>query len=121
MKISYAMVFVSDMSQSVAFYRDIIGLALRFESPQWTEFATEGTTLALHKADEINHPQTGENRPGVCRPGFSVENLADFHLRMLRAEVHCVQPPRDVFGAQIAQYADPDGLIISVSESRNAS
>jgi len=35
--VSYAIVFVSDMKKSVAFYRDEIGLPLRFESPHWTE------------------------------------------------------------------------------------
>ena len=48
MRVNYAIVFVSDMKRAVSFYRDIIGLPLRFESPGWTEFATDGATLALH-------------------------------------------------------------------------
>ena len=62
MRVSYAIVFVSDMKRSVAFYRDVIGLPLKFDSPEWSEFATDG--------------------------------------------------------AKIAQYLDPDGLAISVSEER---
>ena len=58
MRVNYAIVFVSDMGQSVLFYRDTIGLPLRFESPHWTEFATDGATLALHLA-ESNPPMTG--------------------------------------------------------------
>lgn len=42
MRVNYAIVFVSDMKRAVSFYRDVIGLPLRFESPGWTEFATEG-------------------------------------------------------------------------------
>jgi lactoylglutathione lyase len=34
----YTMVIVSDMSESITFYRDKLGLALKFESPEWTEF-----------------------------------------------------------------------------------
>lgn len=49
-RVSYAIVFVSEMKRSVTFYRDVLGMALRFESPGWTEFATEGATLALHLA-----------------------------------------------------------------------
>ena len=52
MRVNYAIVFVSDMSRSVAFYRDAVGLPLMFESPGWTEFATEGATLALHAGGE---------------------------------------------------------------------
>jgi hypothetical protein len=36
---------------------------------------------------------------------------------MLAAGVPCLQPPKDVFGARVAQYQDPDGLIISVGEA----
>ena len=48
MRVNYAIIFVSDMKRAVSFYRDGLGLPLRFESSEWTEFATEGTTLALH-------------------------------------------------------------------------
>jgi lactoylglutathione lyase len=47
-KIDYTMVVVSDMERSVAFYRDKLGVPLKFQSPEWTEFQTGGTTLALH-------------------------------------------------------------------------
>ena len=52
MRVNYAIIFVSDMDRSVAFYRDVIGLQLKFESPGWTEFATDGATLALHTSHE---------------------------------------------------------------------
>ena len=72
MRINYAMVFVSDMKRSVAFYRDTVGLPLRFESTHWTEFATDGATLALHVTGE-GSPQPTSSRDGEagsCRPGF---------------------------------------------------
>jgi hypothetical protein len=47
-----------------------------------------------------------------------VPDLDDFHRRMIERQVRCVQEPKDVFGARIAQYLDPDGLAISVSEER---
>ena len=120
MRVSYAIVFVSDMQRSVAFYRDVIGLTLKFESPAWTEFATEGATLALHASE---HPASkaeasrGE-AAGRCRPGLSVPDLDAFHRRMVECNVSCLQEPAELFGARLAQYADPDGLAISVSEER---
>jgi catechol 2,3-dioxygenase-like lactoylglutathione lyase family enzyme len=84
MRVNFAIVFVSDMKRAVAFYRDVIELPLRFESPGWTEFATDGATLALHLTEG---PETA---PGGCR----------------------------MFGARLAQYADPDGLAISVGEAK---
>jgi catechol 2,3-dioxygenase-like lactoylglutathione lyase family enzyme len=53
-RVNYAIVFVSDMKQAVSFYRDVMGLPLKFESPGWTEFATGGATLALHASDKVN-------------------------------------------------------------------
>lgn len=120
MRVSYAIVFVSDMARSVRFYRNVVGIPLRFESPEWTEFATEGTTLALHQGEGAGPSEGGSDKSvsGRCRPGFSVPDLDAFHQRMTDAGVPCVQPPKDVFGARLAQYVDPDGLTISVGEER---
>ena len=123
MQLNYAIVFVSDMKRSVVFYRDVLGLPLRFESPVWTEFATDGATLALHATespgDETDSPQ--EDPAGRCRPGLGVPDIDEFHKRMVERNVRCIQEPKDVFGARIAQYVDPDGLQISVGEERSGS
>ena len=105
MRINYAIVFVSDMKRAVSFYRDVIGAPLKFESPGWTEFATDGATLALHQSGnakpEGEDPQTLS--AGRCRPGFSVLNLDQFHKRMLDNGVRCIQQPKATFGVRIAQ------------------
>jgi lactoylglutathione lyase len=122
MRVSYAIVVVSDMNRSVSFYRDVIGLPLRFQSPGWTEFATDGATLALHAAEGPGEERDDPAQlpPGRCRPGLTVPDLDLFHRRMIERGVPCVQEPKDVFGARIAQYLDPDGLAVSVSEERRA-
>ncbi len=120
MRLNYAIVFVSDMDRSVAFYRDVIGIQLKFASPGWTEFATDGATLALHKSHEpADTGGDSDDLPaGRCRPGLQVPDLDEFHERMLAHGVPCVQNPTEVFGARVAQYRDPDGLAISVGEAR---
>lgn len=110
MRVNYAIVFVSDMPRSVSFYRDVVGLPLKFETPQWSEFATDGATLALHL----------DATAGRCRPGLGVPNLAEFHARVVQHGCRCIQEPKEVFGAKVAQYADPDGLTISVAEQAPA-
>ncbi len=120
MRVNYAIVFVSDMKRSVAFYRDVLGMSLKFESPEWTEFATEGATLALHKSEGSNPDDDhAQSEPaGRCRPGLSVPNLDEFHKKMVEKDVPCLQEPEERFGTRMAQYVDPDGLVISVSEER---
>ena len=121
MRVNYAIVFVSDMDRSVAFYRAVIGLQLKFESPGWTEFATDGATLALHTTHEPSDTAGDWDKtpPGRCRPGLQVPDLDEFHQRMLAHGVACIQNPTEVFGTRVAQYRDPDGLAISVGEGDN--
>jgi lactoylglutathione lyase len=116
--LNYAIVFVSDMARSVRFYRDIIGIPVKFESPVWTEFVTGGATLALHLGElSAQQIEPGESTSaGRCRPGFSVRDLNEFHDFMIENNVECVQQPKNVFGTAIAQYLDPDRLVLSVSE-----
>ena len=121
MRVNYAIVFVSDMSRAVSFYRDVCGLPLRFESPGWSEFSTAGATLALHASAATNPEKDYPEAipPGRCRPGLSVLDLDDFHQRMVQRNVTCLQEPKETFGTRIAHYLDPDGLTISVSEARH--
>lgn len=118
MRVNYAIVYVSDMSRSVAFYRDVLGLPLKFESPGWAEFTTEGATLALHSGDPANSDESDPpiDPVGHCRPGIQVPDLDEFHRRMVDNDVSCIQEPQPTFGARVAQYIDPDGLVIHVGE-----
>jgi lactoylglutathione lyase len=119
MRVNYAIIFVSDMKRSVAFYRDVLGLPLKFDSPEWAEFSTDGATLALHRSEEPAASEDGNELPaGRCRPGLSVPDLDAFHARMIEHRVICTRRPEDLFGSRIAQYLDPDGLAISISEER---
>lgn len=107
-KLNYVTVF-AEMSAAVKFYRDMLGLKLKFESPDWSEFSTGDTTLALHVAS----PQ---NPPGKVEPGFGVENIHQFHAEMTAKGVPFPMPPttRD-FGVTLAQMQDSDGTVWSVS------
>ena len=107
---SYAIAFVSDMDASVRFYRDRVGLPLKFQSPEWTEFATGPTTLALHRASEA-HPA------GEVRLGFTVPDVQAFHQRLAAEDVTFTQPPRvrEREGIVLAEFLDPDGAPCSVS------
>jgi predicted enzyme related to lactoylglutathione lyase len=53
-KVKYTYLVVEDMNAAVAFYRDGLGLKLKFQDGQrWSEFdADNGTTIALSSPDE---------------------------------------------------------------------
>lgn len=116
MKIEYTIVVVSDMDRAVAFYRDVVGIPLKFQSPGWSEFVTEGSTLALHAAT-AGGPSAAPRQEvaGTVRPGFRVDDLDAFHARMARHGTPCVSEPAMQFGARLAQYEGFDGLVFTVS------
>lgn len=106
--LSYAIHFVEDMDRAVAFYRDRLGLTLKFASPGWTEFETGATTLALH-------PSSAENPPGSTHLGFGTPDVRDFHRRMTAAGVRFTREPEPMHGVTLAEFVDPDGARCSVS------
>src|SRR5262249_37386936 len=120
-KVDYIMVNVSEMSRSVAFYRDILGLSLKFESPGWSEFQTGATTLALH---HVPTRGGGEGRApagpvaGTCSIGFSVADLDATHRHLAARGAQFVVAPTEQpsEGIRIAVCVDPDGLSISFAE-----
>jgi len=86
MRLNYAIVFVSDMAASVEFHRDVLGLSLNYETPDWTEFSTEGATLALHKANAPSSIEVRQNTnmAGQCHPGIlAAADLSVISLRTL--------------------------------------
>lgn len=108
MRFTYAIKFVADMDASVAFYRDRIGLPLRFASPAWSEFASGETTLALHAAD-------GDHPAGSVQLGFGSDDLDAFHAAANAAGLTFTRPVEKVHGSRIARLLDADGAEISVS------
>jgi lactoylglutathione lyase len=108
-KLSYVIEFVEDMERAVKFYRDVVGLPLKFESPGWSEFETGETKLGLH-------PASDKNRAGKCEMGFNVENLQSFYEQLRAKGVMFSMPPKKQdFGGTLAQFVDSEGAHVSVS------
>jgi predicted enzyme related to lactoylglutathione lyase len=64
---AYFMVPVEDMDRALIFYRDVLGLAVVFASPDWSELTWRDATIALHGG--------GDGAPRESWLGFSVDDL----------------------------------------------
>jgi len=107
-QLRYAIKFVADMDKAVKFYRDTLGLTLKFQSPGWSEFITGETTLALH-------PASDKNPPGKVELGFNVEDIDAFYKEMRDKGVQFSMPPmKQDFGGVLAQFVDSEGSPCSV-------
>lgn len=114
----YLVVYVSDMQRSVAFYRDILGLPLKFTTPGWSEFETGSIALALHRGAGERLP-IHEGRPpvGVAQLAFVVENIqATYEDLKARGASFSLPPQKQVTGNTLAILNDPDGFGITIQE-----
>jgi lactoylglutathione lyase len=121
-KIDYTMIIVSDMARSVEFYADKLGIPLKFQSPEWTEFDTGVTTLALHGGG-VPQPATSDDAKskaaGTCSIGFNVEDLEKTYNELRFKGVNFIMAPtqRDNEGIKLAVCIDPDGLPVSFAQT----
>lgn len=87
----------------------VIGLLFKFQSPEWSEFATGETTLALHPASE-------RNPAGKIELGFHVPDLEHWHAEMTTKGVQFPVPTtKQEYGGMLAQFVDSEGSHVSVS------
>jgi len=107
-QLRYVIKFVANMDKAVKFYRDVLGLKMKFESPGWSEFVTGETTLALH-------PASDKNPAGKVELGFTVPDVAAFYRDMSGKGVLFTMPPKKQdFGGMLAQFVDSEGAACSV-------
>ncbi|HET8782875.1 MAG TPA: VOC family protein, partial [Pyrinomonadaceae bacterium] len=94
---------------------------LKFQSPEWTEFATGTTTLALHGGGVPDTaPPSGDpsKRAGACSIGFNVDNVDKTYEELQAKGITFVMPPtqREGEGIRLAVAIDPDGLPVSFAQ-----
>ena len=112
--ISYIILFSKDVEKATAFYRDKLGIPVRFFDKNWTELETNGITLALHHSDE-EVPFHHAALPDVV---FSTEDVRATHAALKAAgvkihELKKVHDAGDAVGVS-AEFHDPDGNRLSV-------
>jgi predicted enzyme related to lactoylglutathione lyase len=113
MKLSYVIKFVAEMDRAVKFYRDVLGLELTFESPDWSEFVTGETGRALH-------PASAKNSAGAAELGFAVPDIQKFHQDMVAKGVQFTMPlTNQDFGGLLAQFMDSEGGHCSVGTQQS--
>jgi lactoylglutathione lyase len=109
-KLGYVIESVEDMARAVKFYRDVVGLPLRFQSEGWSEFSTGETVLALH-------PDSEKNPSGRVELAFLADDLQKFYEEMTRRGVRFSMPPtKQGYGGMLGQFVDSEGALVSVGE-----
>ena len=111
---------VRDLSRSIAFYRDVLGLAIgagdegssHFEAfwGKWSEAGSDLLMLIIRAAD-------ADNPPSVTEIGFTVVDLEATHERVLQSGAAVIESPVEKPWGQQGRYQDPDGNVVNVSQA----
>src|SRR6185295_7084562 len=110
-QISIVMLGVRDLSRSVPFYRDQLGLTVQHEIPGFAFFNAGPVTLCL------SEPLARGKDPvaGATEVVFPVEHVREAFTALRSKGVEFVIEPRVVVGTSwAANFVDPDGHLLSV-------
>jgi lactoylglutathione lyase len=117
-RVDYVIVYVEDLDRSVAFYRDLVGLELRFQEPSYAEFVTEGTRFALFPRANLTELL---GRPGGAGPtaevAFLVDDVDAEAARLRAAGATILSGPVDrPWRQRTLHLADPDGFVVELAQ-----
>lgn len=115
MELAYVNVFVGDLARAVAFYAEVLGLALehRTEEHGYASFAAGPVRLGLAVAGADQASLVGRHT-GV---GFATDDLVSEHRRLCDRGVAFEMPPtRQPWGGFMAMFTDPDGNVYYLDE-----
>lgn len=113
---------VRDLEAAARFYRDVVEVELGYSDPHppenephyeqvWGDYTSDNQFFTLYAATDARPVTTG------VLVSFHTEDLDDAHRRMVASGADVVTAPRDVPWGRNAEYADPDGNTVSLTQS----
>jgi predicted enzyme related to lactoylglutathione lyase len=104
LRVAVVYFYVRDMSRSVAFYRDLLGIPLAGDD-DWVEAPLPGgMRFALHRT----HEGVGPLSSGTVHVDFEVADVDTVADRLRAAGVEVRETMRDEWGTAV-EVVDPDG------------
>jgi len=114
MRVSNIILRVTDMEQSVRFYRDEVGLPLLSQSPTFSFFDGGSIPIALNQAGDLAPDES------LTEIVLEVDDVEAAHRAMSLRGVEFRIAPRAVMSdgsrsLYAGDFADPDGHIVSIT------
>ncbi len=102
--------WVADMDRAIGFWKGVVGLGSRLETPYWTELTHGTTVIALHSGGDGSFRATGL--------GLQVEDVEAACTEITAAGGSVRNPPvvREQEGIKLAEVTDPEGNGFALSE-----
>jgi len=105
---------VSDLKKAIDFYKCGLGLTKKYEFKDYAGFDCGGVEISVKTWGERGAPRAGEPCVDVL-----VDDVDEAHQRLTTRGVGFSKEPHDaVWGARIANFTDPDGNALQLTEIR---
>ncbi len=120
--LGYVVLFVNDFEGAVGFYRDKVGLPVRFRDEGYAELAVEGAKLALLARGRVPglvgesqaaRPAAGAHEAAVT---LLVEDVDRTYRELADRGVPFLDTPKDrPWRQRSAHFHDPEGHLVEIS------
>ena len=102
---------ISDMGRSIAFYRDVLGLKIKYgeKSASFASFSIRGSYLNLERSDSV---ETGWGRIILY-----CDNVDEFYARLKQKGFNPPKPKDGSWGERFFHIKDPDGHELSIARA----
>jgi lactoylglutathione lyase len=127
MEIDYIALFVSDVSRSVTFYREVLGFQFDKAIAQGgTEGRSGSLKIGIYDRSWLTKLFDHNTENAVNSHSFllsmSVEDLEATYQHLLKWQIPKLSPPKVMpWGQKIIFLSDPDGNLLEVVEKRSLS
>ncbi len=109
-RIPYVTLWARNFEETVAFYRDLLGLPVEHQHPGFVQFATEGTKLYVHGMKEA--PPL---RAHTVEIHFEVADVDAATAALRDKGVVLEHEPQNMpWGARVAWFRDPEGYVVEL-------
>ncbi|MFW5943144.1 MAG: VOC family protein [Chloroflexota bacterium] len=119
-RIDLITILTDDVSRLTAFYRDVLGFAVKTDMDQYVEFAADGVRFSICErsvmaqatgSDMFENEASGHTFE-LAFPCDSATDVDDTYRRIVQAGATPVKEPADMpWGQRTAFFADPDGNV----------
>jgi len=126
MRTIYPLIMSADVDASTAFYTEVVGLEVAFDTGWFRLFCEPGSPSAQLAVIERQHPSIPGPDRGARPAGFLVtidrQDCDEVYSRAVAAGASVVVPPTDeAWGQRHTMLRDPDGTLVDVVVDRSGS
>ena len=111
-----ASIWSEDLNKLLPFYRDVLGLTVRVETPGFVVFGGPNTpALGLGTHSDVRGRNSDPARHMV---GLTTDDVTTDWKRLKGAGVEFVEDPKDYGNVRIATLKDPEGNLVQLLQFR---